>query len=181
MILTVAGVGQVPARATALTGEAAVARPCHPTQGSAVARCARTIRASAIPTWQYRMLDAVNALRRAAGAPPVRLCPSLTAAAQEYAVTMASTGHYGHVGVDGSQPWDRMSAHGYSWTGAAENIAGGFSRVPVVMQAWHASAGHYENLVNPSLRHVGFGRATVQGSPLGTYWVQDFATGGRCD
>jgi len=181
LLLASAGLGLAPARASALTGAAEVARACQPTQGSAVAHCARAARGSAIPTWQYRMLDAVNALRRAAGAPAVHLCPSLTAAAQEYAATMARTGHYSHVGVDGSQPWDHMSAHGYSWTGAAENIAGGFSRVPVVMQAWHASAGHYDNLVNPTLQHVGFGRATVEGSPMGTYWVQDFAAGGRCD
>ena len=127
------------------------------------------------------MLDAVNSLRRTAGVPPVRLCPALTAAAQDYAQTMASTGHYGHVGVDGSQPWDRMKAHGYTWRGAAENIAAGYSKVPVVMQAWHASEGHYVNLVNPALLHVGFGKATVSDSPMGTYWVQDFAYGGRCD
>jgi len=181
LVLLTVGLIQAPAHATTLTGVESVRRACPAGRGSGTDRCARTTRGSAIPTWQNRMLAAVNTLRRAAGVRPLRLCPSLSAAAQDYAVSMASTGHYGHVGVDGSQPWDRMSAHGYSWTGAAENIAGGFSRVPVVMQAWHASAGHYDNLVNPSLQHVGFGKATVAGSPLGTYWVQDFAAGGRCD
>ena len=153
----------------------AEAAGCHPK-----ASCTHRTRASVIPSWQARMLDEVNSLRRAVGARPLTLCPALTEAAQDYAQTMAMTGHYGHVGVDGSLPWDRMKAHGYSWTGAAENIAGGYNKVPVVMQAWHDSSGHYVNLVNPALQHVGFGKATIEGSPLGTYWVQDFAAGGHC-
>ena len=130
--------------------------------------------------WQDQMLATVNDLRTAAGAPPLTLCARLTATAQDYATLMATTGHYGHVGPDGSEPWDRMTAHGYQWRGAAENIAAGFDDVSAVMDGWRNSPGHYANIVDPSFEHVGFGWATGAKGQFGDYWVQNFGAGGTC-
>jgi len=136
--------------------------------------------AAADDAWQRQMLTAVNALRTEAGAGPLRLCAPLTAAAEDYARLMASTDYYGHVGPDGSQPWDRMTAQGYAWRAAAENIAAGYDTAVAVLQGWHDSPHHLANLLDPQYRDVGFGRATSPGSKYGTYWVQDFGTGGSC-
>jgi uncharacterized protein YkwD len=84
------------------------------------------------------------------------------------------------VGPDGSQPWDRMSAHGYQWREAAENIAAGFNDVDAVMTGWRNSPGHYANIISPTLEHVGFGSATNPSSIYGNYWVQNFGRGGTC-
>lgn len=136
--------------------------------------------AAADEAWQRQMLTAVNALRAEDGAGPLRLCAPLTAAAEDYARLMASTDYYGHVGPDGSQPWDRMTAKGYAWRAAAENIAGGYDTAVAVLKGWHDSPHHLANLLDPQYRDVGFGRATSPGSKYGTYWVQDFGTGGSC-
>jgi uncharacterized protein YkwD len=130
--------------------------------------------------WRIDMLAAVNALRRDAGLAPVELCSNLTSAAQDYATAMATQDHYGHQGLDGSQPWDRMSSHGYVWRGAGENNAGGFGSVSEVMAGWRASPGHYANIVNPSFTHLGVGRAANPSSTYRSYWVQDFGYGGSC-
>jgi uncharacterized protein YkwD len=150
-------------------------------QGSSAPPAPVTSRPAAQPTgWQERMLSQVNSLRAAAGAPALTWCDRLGATAQDYATVMAQTGHYGHVGADGSEPWDRMTAHGYQWHGAAENIAAGYDDVDSVMVGWRNSSGHYANIVNPSFEHVGFGSATTASGPYGTYWVQNFGYGGSC-
>jgi uncharacterized protein YkwD len=126
------------------------------------------------------MLAAVNQLRASVGSSPLTLCEPISRAAQFYAALMADSNYYGHVGPDGSQAWDRMSAQGYAWRGAGENIAGGYDSVNAVMAGWEKSPGHYKNLVNPDFTHVGFGSATAPSSRYGTYWVQNFGYGGRC-
>jgi uncharacterized protein YkwD len=93
---------------------------------------------------------------------------------------MATDDHYGHVGPDGSQPWERMRQQGYAWRAAAENIAAGQMTIDQVMSAWVASTPHYTDLVNPVFRHVGFGHAHNAGSTYGHYWVQNFARGRGC-
>ena len=169
-VLHVAGATTTAAPATPSAPAPSAAAPATPGIGAGTTAAA----------WRVQMLDRVNALRRAAGAPPVSLCQPLVASAQDYATVMATTNYYGHVGPDGSQPWDRMSAHGYQWQGAAENIAAGFDDLDSVMKAWQASPGHYENIVNPAFVHVGFGSASKASSTYGTYWVQHFGYGGSC-
>ena len=128
--------------------------------------------------WQSDMLGRINALRSSVGAAPLALCAPITRAAQGYADAMAASRRFDHVGADGSQPWDRMRAEGYRWSRASENIAKGQPDVAAVMAAWIASPGHYRNLVDPAVRHVGLG-LTLDGA--GTHWwVQEFGAGGAC-
>lgn len=135
----------------------------------------------ALPTdWQQSMLDAVNDLRSKAGVHPLALCNRLDDSAQGYAQLMLDRNYFGHTGPDGTQPWDRMSAAGYQWKGAAENIAAGQRGVAAVMAAWQNSPGHLENMLNPSFRHIGFGYAFGGNGTYRTYWVQNFGYGGSC-
>lgn len=130
--------------------------------------------------WRATMLAQVNAVRAAAGVRPVRLCDALERSAQGYADLMADENYYGHVGPDGSAPWDRMRSQGYSWRTVGENIAAGQVDVGGVMEDWIASPDHYANLVNPAFRHVGFGHAEHAGTQYGEYWVQNFGRGRGC-
>lgn len=135
--------------------------------------------APAAEAWQQEMLASVNAMRAAAGVQPLILCRPVTKAASDYARVMADRGWFDHTGPDGSEPWDRMTAAGYAYRAAGENIAAGQESVAAVMQAWRDSPGHYANIVSKSFTHLGVGRATSKDA-YGIYWVQNFGSGGSC-
>lgn len=129
--------------------------------------------------WRARMIDRINQVRAENGAGPVGACPRLDQVAQDYAQLMADTGHYDHTGPGGESPWDRMRAGGYVWRSAGENIAQGYRDADRVQTAWEESAGHFSNMVNPNVNHVGLGAAQ---SPSGRwFWVQKYGSGGNCD
>jgi uncharacterized protein YkwD len=136
--------------------------------------------AAVAPGWRKVMLARINAVRAAAGVPPLQPCPALRRSAQEYAMLMSTRNHFGHVGPDGSQPQERMQVQGYAWSASGENIAAGQRSIDEVMAAWEGSAGHYANIVNPAYRHVGLGHWSSAGSLYGDYWVQDFGRGSGC-
>lgn len=130
--------------------------------------------------WQEHMLSRVNAVRARAGVPPLLMCPRLNASARVHAQGMASSGVFSHVGTAGDQFWDRMASAGYRMRASGENIAAGQRAPWEVMKAWRGSAAHYAILTDPTFRHAGFAMATANTGPYRTYWVQDFAAGGRC-
>jgi len=76
----------------------------------------------------------------------------------------------------------RITAAGYVWRSAGENIATGYATPRGVVRAWMASTGHCQNILNPTYRNVGTGISphTVKGwaTGLGT-WTEDFALGMR--
>ena len=128
--------------------------------------------------WRAEMLNAVNAVRAQNGAAAVRACPALDRSAQGYAELMARTGTFSHTGPDGTQPWDRMRAAGYSYRAASENIAYGYASVASVMDGWVKSSGHFANLISKSVTDAGFGQAADSQGRI--YWVQNFGAGGAC-
>ena len=130
--------------------------------------------------WRGDMLSRVNAVRAGAGLAPLKACSALRRAAQDYALVMAATNSFGHVGPDGAAPWDRMQAHGFSWQAAAENIASGQTSIADVMREWIEDPGHYANLMDPRMVQVGFGFAVDPATGSRTYWVQDFGRGTGC-
>lgn len=132
------------------------------------------------PGWQRQMLVEVNALRSAAGAPPVRLCAALGRAAGTHARDLAHGAPFGHVGADGRTPGDRVREQGYIWRAVGENVAAGQWSVREVMESWVTSPGHLANLLNPGYRHMGVAVVVDSRSDYGIYWVQDFGTGGPC-
>ena len=150
--------------------------PAIASGGGAVARGDIVLRAD----WQERMLMRVNAVRAQAGVPALRMCPRLTASATSHAQDMAGSGVFSHLGSAGDQFWDRMASAGYRMRTSGENIAAGQRAPWEVMKAWRASPAHYAILTNPEFRHAGFAMAVATTGDYRTYWVQDFAAGGRC-
>ena len=62
-----------------------------------------------------------------------------------------------------------MKQFGVSYKSAAENIAMGQRSAAEVVKAWMESPGHRENIMNPSLTHIGIGY-----DKNGNYWTQQF-------
>lgn len=111
----------------------------------------------------------VNARRAAAGLPPVTRSAHADQAAARHAQDMARTGVFTHRGSDGSSHTDRLRAVGCG--PGAENLAWGQNSAEAAMDAWMASAGHRQNILNPNLRAYGLANA-------GDVWVMVLAT--RC-
>jgi uncharacterized protein YkwD len=141
------------------------------------------------PSMAQDVVALVNQERAAAGCPPLSISAELTVAAQDHSEDMAVNNFFGHTGSNGSSPWDRIAAAGYS-AGAAENVAVGYATADAAMQAWMGSAGHRNNILNCSLTEIGVGfydqpsdEPNVRmsdgntGGPFRYYWTQDFGTG----
>lgn len=102
--------------------------------------------------------------------PPLAFNLYLIDAARTHSQWMLDADVFDHIGEGGSEPWDRMAAAGYTFTGswaAAENIAwygGGGSSVNLTTAAYEhheglfKSAGHRVNILNADLREIGIGQ-----------------------
>jgi uncharacterized protein YkwD len=123
--------------------------------------------------------------RRAAGAtcggtayPPVApltMNASLRLAAQGHSLDMATNNYFSHTSLDGRTFVDRIRAAGYLGSSPlGENIAAGQGSPAAVVNAWMASTGHCQNIMNGSFRAIGVGYAYRAGSQYGSYWTQNF-------
>jgi uncharacterized protein YkwD len=115
----------------------------------------------------------INQQRNRHGLPSLRVSAKLNNSAQRWNQWMVSTGNFTH----GSNFAGRISAVGYNWQTAGENIATGFTTPRDVVNAWMASPDHCRNILDPSFRDVGTG---VTGAAVGQWatqpstWTQDF-------
>jgi uncharacterized protein YkwD len=76
---------------------------------------------------------------------------TLFRAAAGHGLDMVAHHFFSHTGSNGSTVGARLTAVGYSWASAAENIAAGQPTVTRVVDAWMGSDGHCANLMNPAL------------------------------
>jgi uncharacterized protein YkwD len=123
-----------------------------------------------------QVVTLTNAERAKAGCGPLAVNATLTAVAQAHSQDMATNNYFDHNSQDGRTPFDRMTAAGYRYSTAAENIAAGQRTPQDVMTAWMNSPGHRANILNCALKQVGVGYATGSSSQYGVYWTQDFGT-----
>ncbi len=115
----------------------------------------------------------INRQRRARGLPGLRASSQLDRSAQGWTNAMVSQSDFTH-GTDFSA---RISAVGFEWSNAGENIATGFQTPASVVAAWMASTGHCQNILSPTFREVGTGvsdRSIAGASTLRGTWTQDF-------
>jgi uncharacterized protein YkwD len=127
-----------------------------------------------------RALARTNAYRSQFNCPPLHENAQLEQAALAHSQDMALHGYFDHNSPSGQTPWDRIHAAGYQFSMAAENIAAGYPTPEAVIDAFFNETppndGHRRNLLNCSLRDVGFAYYYQKGSEYGSYWTQDFAT-----
>ena len=75
----------------------------------------------------------------------------------------------------GSNFAGRITAAGFDWSTAGENIASGFPTAASVVRAWMGSEGHCRNILRPTFRNIGVGvsRSGIGRIRHGT-WTEDF-------
>jgi uncharacterized protein YkwD len=121
---------------------------------------------------QRAVVCLINRQRAERHLPRLHANQRLNRSAQGWTNRMVRTDSFSH-GADFAA---RISAVGFDWSRAGENIATGFHTPAAVVRAWMASPGHCQNILSPSFADVGTG---VSGRPIagaggnGT-WTQDF-------
>jgi len=129
---------------------------------------------STIPAMRAAVVCLINEERAAHGLPGLRADDRLNNSAQSWSNKMVATHSFTH----GTNFAARISAAGFKWSSAGENIATGFMTPRQVVNGWMASTGHCENILSPTYRDVGTGvnRHAVGGYATGpATWTQDFA------
>jgi uncharacterized protein YkwD len=115
----------------------------------------------------------INQQRVAHGLPQLKVSARLNHSAQTWNEAMIASGNFTH-GVNFA---GRISAVGYNWQTAGENIATGFTTPRSVVQAWMASPDHCRNILDPNFRDVGTGESPAAVGTWATQpstWTQDF-------
>ena len=87
-------------------------------------------------TLQFRMLDAVNALRSGAGLNQLTFNAKLTAAAATHSRDMALQNRPWHFGSDGSSPLERAERVGYENQFLGETISETYESEILTLAAW---------------------------------------------
>jgi len=122
--------------------------------------------------------EAIRYLKTAEPAPKLKISEGLSQAARDHVNDQSRSGKTGHIGHDGSKPYERMERYG-SWEGlSGENIAyGDDSARMIVMQLiiddGVPARGHRENIFSREFRYTG---VAVGGHPIyRTMCVIDYA------
>ena len=131
--------------------------------------------------YTQKVLDGVNARRRAAGLGTVSPESRLTRAAQDYAVTLANANMFSHTGPDGSTLVSRTEAAGFPFTVQLGEILAMGSQgwePSGVVQAWIDSPPHHEQMLEPTYTRTGIA-CYFSNDPRGVMvrCVMDFAAG----
>ena len=161
-----AAAGGVPAGAASARSRVAA---CPHANTPADRTSARTMRAA--------IVCLVTQERRRFGLPPLRESVRLDRSAQGHSDDMVRRDYLAHVSPGGSSPFARISATGYRWSAAGENIATGFPTPASVITAWMSDVGHCQNILDPLYAHIGVG---VNPNPVARFasgpatWTQDF-------
>jgi len=104
----------------------------------------------------YSMVDSINALRAAAGVPPLTPSPLLTAAAATHSRDMAVQNRAWDFGSDGSSAILRAQRTGYQGRMIDENVSESYETELETLSAWMERPGSRAVILNPAARDVGF-------------------------
>lgn len=105
---------------------------------------------------QFRMLDAVNALRGASGQQQVELDAILNAAAKTHSKDMSVQNRPWHFGSDGSSPIDRVQRIGFVGTLVGENISETYESELETLGAWMEQPDTRRVILSPDADSLGF-------------------------
>lgn len=104
--------------------------------------------------------EAIAFLKQARPLGPLKISEGMSRAARDHVLDQGRSGKTGHIGQDGSKPYERMERYG-SWEGlSGENIAYGDETARmIVMQLiiddGVPNRGHRENIFNPEFHFTG--------------------------
>lgn len=117
----------------------------------------------------------VNLQRAASGLGALTAHTNLRDAAQKHAIDMACHSFLSHTGTDGSTAFSRMTAFGYSFLAAGENIGAGQMTPQEIVNDWMASSGHRAIILTAEYLEIGVGYVYNDNDTAGyyDYWVMD--------
>ena len=105
---------------------------------------------------QFRVLDSINALRQAGGAPAVQLDPKLNAAAATHSRDMSVQNRPWHFGSDGSSPIDRVARVGYPGAMLGEAISETYETELETLGAWMEQPDTRSVILDKRAANMGF-------------------------
>lgn len=124
------------------------------------------------------LLDDTNSQRSGNGLGGLSLNSELIQAAQAKANDMVARDYWSHNTPDGQTPWSFITAAGYNYQTAGENLAYGFLTASDTLTGWMNSPEHRANILNTTYKEVGFGianSANYQGTGPETVVVAEYA------
>jgi uncharacterized protein YkwD len=122
------------------------------------------------------VVKAHNRFRAEAKLPALVVSRKLQAAAELHAKDMAARNKMTHKGSDGKSVVDRVTAEGYRFRKAGENIAVGRFNVERLMKGWIESPPHKRNILG-NFSQIGVAYATAEDGKR--YWCVTFGLPAR--
>ncbi|HET8709205.1 MAG TPA: CAP domain-containing protein, partial [Candidatus Saccharimonadales bacterium] len=121
----------------------------------------RTVLGYATDMSRQSLLDDTNTQRTTNGLKRLTINSQLNQAAQNKANDMAARDYWSHNTPDGKTPWTFITATGYSFMRAGENLAYGFATASDTITGWMNSPEHRANILNQYYTQVGFGYINI--------------------
>ena len=122
---------------------------------------------ASLPAEVSAFVSEMNAHRTGVGCAALVWNEQVAEVAQAHSVDMVERDYFSHTNPDGESPFQRLTAAGIQFSGAAENIAWGYPTGTAVLSGWLNSPGHRANIENCSLTQHGVGLE-------GTHWTHVF-------
>ncbi len=102
-----------------------------------------------------QIIDDTNQQRHAQSLSPLKENAALDAAAQAKAADMFAENYWAHFSPSGKTPWQFITAAGYRFSYAGENLARNFYNSADVVTAWMNSPSHRENILDSHYQDIG--------------------------
>ncbi|HUP62677.1 MAG TPA: CAP domain-containing protein [Thermoanaerobaculia bacterium] len=112
-----------------------------------------------------RVIELMNAYRAEVGLPPLREDARLNKAAEDRMRDMEDQAYWSHESPAGVSPFAWITARGYSYNAAAENLATGFETAGLLVASWMESPGHRASILSPDFHDCGI--AIIDGATTG--------------
>lgn len=103
-----------------------------------------------------KIIELTNVYRAKENIAPLTKNETLTKAAQAKVDDMFAKQYFEHISPSGVTPAQLVLKTGYNYKTTGENLAlGGFKNEQELVDAWYASLGHRENMLNPEFVEIG--------------------------
>lgn len=133
--------------------------------------CESLIAATLPSEVEIEVLKLINEERVNQGIHELSWNDQLFEAAVSHSEDMAEKNYFSHTSLDGRTFIDRISATGYSYSTAAENIGAGQVDAQAIFNSWMNSAGHRQNMLNAAYCDAGVGYASSTNAQYRYYWT----------
>lgn len=101
------------------------------------------------------IIEITNKKRLENNLPPLSANTRLAQAAQAKASNMFLEDYWAHFAPSGKTPWSFISASGYKYLYAGENLARDFTDAEAIVDAWMNSSSHRANLLDKNFKEIG--------------------------